>query len=825
MGGAEDVVRPGGTIETDIPARLDRLPWGGFHRLVIVALGITWVLDGLEVTLAGSVSGALQKSPALHLSDSEIGLAGSFYLAGAVGGAFLFGWLTDKLGRKKLFNITLGLYLISTALTAFSWDFASFAAFRFLTGAGIGGEYTAINSAIQELIPARFRGKTDLFVNGSFWVGAALGAGGSVGLLRNGWLPSDYGWRFAFGIGSVLGIFILFLRHFVPESPRWLLLHGRVGEAEQVMEGIEARVAKAEHTDKLPEPEHKKLKLTVRENASSMLDLARTLTKKHPGRAFLCLVLMASQAFFYNAIFFTYALVLGHFYQVPADDIGLYILPFAGGNFLGPLLLGPLFDSWGRKPMIAGTYAISGLLLLVTAWLFAHGHLDARGQTIAWCIVFFFASAASSAAYLTVSESFPLEIRALAIALFYAIGTAIGGISGPVLFGSLIGTGSKEAIAWGYAGGAVLMLVAAATELVFGIAAERRSLEDVATPALEHCLMAANPAKWAYPTPKGFYVEPGDFYIDPVRPVDRAIITHGHSDHARPDHENVLATPETLAIMRARMGERSGKSQQALAYGEPIALGGVSVRLVPAGHVLGSAQVVLEYGGCRLVASGDYKRRADPTCPPFEPVKCDVFITEATFGLPVFRHPPDAHEIGKLLHSVSLYPDRVHLVGAYALGKCQRVIALLRQFGYTAPIYLHGAQVTMTKLYESFGIDLGELFPAAGLPRDQLKGQILLAPPGALADLWARKLPDPVLALASGWMRVKQRGKARGIELPLVISDHADWDELCQTMEDVEAGQIWVTHGNEEALVRQAALTGRKALALNLVGFDDDDDQ
>jgi MFS family permease len=471
-------VEPGQRLETDIPARLDRLPWGAFHRLVILALGITWVLDGLEVTLAGSVSGALQASPTLHLSDGEIGLSGSLYLVGAVAGAFLFGWLTDRLGRKKLFNVTLGLYLVSTALTAFSWNFPGFAVFRLLTGAGIGGEYTAINSAIQELIPARYRGKTDLFVNGSFWVGAAIGAGASAGLLRHGLLPPDVGWRSAFGIGAALGLFILFLRHYVPESPRWLLMRGRIGEAEAIMRSIERNF------DAAPAPASaaKKLRLTVRAHSASMFDLAGTLLRQYRTRAFLSFALMSAQAFFYNAIFFTYALVLGHFYQVKADDIGLYILPFAVGNFLGPLLLAPLFDSIGRRTMITATYAASGALLLVTAWLFAQGWLDAKSQTLAWCVVFFFASAAASSAYLTVSESFPLEIRALAIALFYAIGTGIGGVVGPVLFGSLIGTGSRTAISWGYAGGAMLMLAAAATELAFGVAAERKSLEDVATP-------------------------------------------------------------------------------------------------------------------------------------------------------------------------------------------------------------------------------------------------------------------------------------------------------------------------------------------------------
>jgi MFS family permease len=467
----------GAAIETDIPARLDRLPWSGFHTLVIAALGITWILDGIEVTLAGSVSGALQASPSLHLTDGEIGASASFYLTGAVLGAVFFGWLTDRWGRKRLFSITLGLYLVSTALTASSWDFASFAVFRLLTGAGIGGEYTAINSAIQELIPARFRGRTDLAVNGSFWVGAALGAGGAAFLLQPGLLGVDVGWRVAFGMGAALGFGILLLRQFVPESPRWLMTNGRLAEASQVLDGIERRIG-----GDLPPVTGKQLRVHPRGHNVTLIDLGIVLFRTYPRRAFLGLVLMASQAFFFNAIFFTYALVLGRFYHVASASIGLYILPFAAGNFLGPLLLGRLFDTIGRRVMISLTFALSGVLLLVTAWLFVAGLLDARAQTLAWTIVFFFASAAASSAYLTVSESFPLEIRALAIALFYALGTAIGGIAGPVLFGSLIGTGERTAIGWGYALGAALMLGAAATELWLGLAAEGRALEDVAAP-------------------------------------------------------------------------------------------------------------------------------------------------------------------------------------------------------------------------------------------------------------------------------------------------------------------------------------------------------
>ena len=461
-------------LETDIPARLDWLAWGRFHTLVIAALGITWILDGLEVTLAGSVSGALKASPALRLTDAEIGLSASLYVAGAVTGGLFFGWLTDRYGRRRLFNVTLGLYLLATAATAFSTDFWTFAIFRMLTGAGIGGEYVAINSAIQELIPARYRGRTDLLVNGSFWIGAALGAGGAVVLLEPGRFAPDLGWRLAFGIGAALGLVILYLRRFIPESPRWLMTHGRVAEAERIMAGIEQRCGATRAPDAA--------RLAFIHRRIGLIDVARTLFRTYPQRSFCALVLMASQAFFYNAIFFTYALVLGRFFAVPAEAIGLYILPFAVGNFLGPLVLGPLFDIVGRKPMIAFTYAASGLLLAGTAVLFVEGLLGATGLTIAWSVVFFFASAAASSAYLTVGESFPLEMRALAIAVFYALGTALGGIVGPWLFGVLIGTGERVAIGWGYALGAALMLIAAAVTLRLGVAAERRSLEDVARP-------------------------------------------------------------------------------------------------------------------------------------------------------------------------------------------------------------------------------------------------------------------------------------------------------------------------------------------------------
>jgi MFS family permease len=462
-------------FESDVPARLDRLPWGRFHWIAVAALGITWVLDGLEVTLAGAVSGALKASPALRLSDAQVGASASAYLAGAVLGAFFFGWLTDRLGRKRLFFVMLGVYVAATAATAFAQDFTAFALARFFTGAGIGGEYTAINSALQELIPVRYRGRTDLAINGSFWLGALAGALGTTVLLAPGRLPEDVGWRLAFGIGAALGACILLLRRALPESPRWLLVHGRHLEADAVVSAIERQFPAAG-------PAPRRLRMRTREHAIGFVDLGVTLFRRYPRRAVLGLVLMTAQAFFYNAIFFTYAMVLGRFFAVPPQDVGLYLVPFALSNFFGPLVLGRLFDTWGRKPMIASTYALSGLLLAVTAVIFVHGALTALTQTLAWTAVFFFASAAASSAYLTVSESFPLEVRALAIALFYALGTALGGIAAPWLFGALIGTGEPAAIAWGYAVGAALMLLAAGVELWLGVAAERRALEDVALP-------------------------------------------------------------------------------------------------------------------------------------------------------------------------------------------------------------------------------------------------------------------------------------------------------------------------------------------------------
>ena len=464
-------------VETDVPARLDRLPWSRFHTLVVAALGITWILDGLEVTLAGAVSGALKESPVLRFTNTEIGMAGAAYIAGAVIGAVLFGWLTDRLGRKKLFTITLLVYLVAAAATAFSWNLWSFLLFRFLTGMGIGGEYTAINSTIQELIPARVRGWTDLVINGSFWIGAALGAAGAIVLLDPAHLDPEHGWRLAFFIGAVLGLIILFLRQWLPESPRWLISHGQPERAAAIVAEIERRAG-------FTPPAGEVLPLTrLRPRpATPLAEVFHALFVVHRSRALVGLALMVAQAFFYNAIFFTYALILTDFYQVPSAAIGWFILPFAAGNFLGPLLIGRLFDTVGRRAMIAATYALSGLLLTGTGYLFWRDLLTASQLTACWSVVFFFASAAASSAYLTVSETFPVEMRALAIALFYAVGTGAGGVAGPWLFGALIDTGSRASVFGGYLLGAALMLIAAFVAARFAVRAERQPLESVARP-------------------------------------------------------------------------------------------------------------------------------------------------------------------------------------------------------------------------------------------------------------------------------------------------------------------------------------------------------
>jgi MFS family permease len=471
---------PSPTFETLIPARLDRLPWSRFHWLIVWALGITWILDGLEVTLKGAISGVLQEPQVMNFSPAQIGFIASVYLSGAVLGALFFGYLTDREGRKKLFFITLAVYLGGTLLTAFSWNLWSFCAFRFITGSGIGGEYAAISSAIDELIPALYRGRVELIVNGSYWIGAAIGAASTLLLLDPRILPPWFGWRVGFAIGAFLGLFILLLRRHVPESPRWLMTHGRETQADQTITEIERRVEE-DTGKKLPELCATPLVIHPRKSFGFGI-VAKTMFSKYPARSFLSLSLMVSQAFLYNAVFFTYALILTRFYHISPGKIGIYLLPFALGNFLGPLFLGRFFDTIGRRQMISGTYALSAVLLVFTGWAFSSGYLSSATQTALWTVIFFFASAAASSAYLTVSEIFPLEIRALAIASFYSLGTAAGGIAAPWLFGTLIGSGSRRNIFYGYIAAAFLMLAAACVEIIWGVKAERASLEHLADP-------------------------------------------------------------------------------------------------------------------------------------------------------------------------------------------------------------------------------------------------------------------------------------------------------------------------------------------------------
>jgi MFS family permease len=467
------------TIETDVPARLDRLPFSGWHRKIILALGTSWLLDGLQVTLAGSLAGILEDKKALGLSDSQVAAGGTTYLAGAVLGAVIFGYLTDRLGRRKLFLLTLALYSTATAATALSWNFMSFAMFRFFTGMGIGGEYAAINSAVDELIPGKVRGTVDLIVNATFWVGAAVGSLASLALLNGGFLPENVGWRVAFGIGAVLALGVLLLRLGVPESPRWLMLRGKEKDADQVVCDIEKTVA-AKKGD-LPQPEGDKLKLNVRDH-TPWKEIFQNMWKDNRQRSLLALSLMVAQSFFYNSVFFTYGLVLDKFFKVGPKQLPIHLLPFALGNFIGPLILGKFFDSVGRKPMITATFGLSGVLLAATVIPFGNGALTPKSIDICFTVIFFIASSAASASYLTVSEIFPLEIRALAIAIFYAIGTLVGGVGAPYLFGVLIESGSRWNVGFGYLLGALLMVAAAISEWMIGVEAAGKSLEAISQP-------------------------------------------------------------------------------------------------------------------------------------------------------------------------------------------------------------------------------------------------------------------------------------------------------------------------------------------------------
>ncbi len=470
----------GPVIETDIPQRLDRLPWSGWHMRIITALGTSWLLDGLEVTLVGSLSGVLQSQQGLKLTDPQVTGAATTYLIGAVFGALLFGYLTDRLGRRKLFLVTLATYSIATVASAFSWNFWSFALFRAFTGVGIGGEYAAINSAVDELIPGKVRGSVDLIVNGTFWVGATIGSLVAMFLLHGHGLAPNHGWRYAFGIGGALGLGVLVLRLFVPESPRWLMLRGKEEEANRIVTDIENRASKG-NPESLPQPEGEKMKITVRDH-TPWKDIFGNMLGENRQRSYLGLVLMVAQAFFFNAIFFSYGLIVKTFYHVPDQNLPQHLLPFAIASFFGPLTLGRLFDKVGRKPMITATYGIAGALLLFTLFPFGMGRLGPRGMGILFSIIFFVASSAASAAYLTVSEIFPLEIRAFAIAIFYAIGTMVGGAGAPLLFGVLIKTHERWAVAGGYGLGAVLMLAGSLCEWRIGVEAAGKSLESISKP-------------------------------------------------------------------------------------------------------------------------------------------------------------------------------------------------------------------------------------------------------------------------------------------------------------------------------------------------------
>jgi MFS family permease len=469
------------TVRSDVPARIDRLPWARFHWRVVIALGIAWVLDGLEIQMAASIGAVLQDRATLHLTSAQVGTTASIYLLGEVVGALVFGRLTDKWGRRKLFLITLGLYLLFNGLSGLALNLWMFLPLRFVAGMGIGGEYAAVNSAIDELIPARYRGRTDIAVNGTYWLGAMIGAGAQILLLNPDLLPRNLGWRLSLLVGPVIGLVIWQLRRHVPESPRWLLTHGRAEEADSTIAEIEREVQEQGH--QLPDlPPNSRIE--IRPTASvSYRDIGRVMLRDYPSRSLLGFSLMVTQSFLYNAIFFTYGLVLANFYHVPAERVPLYFFPFALGNLAGPLLLGHLFDVWGRRVMIAGTYLVSAAILAFSGYLFWIGALNAVTQTMLWCVVFFFASAGASSAYLTVSEIFPLELRAQAISFFFAIAQFFGGVIAPALFGALIGKGTNPTpLFYGYIVGAGLMAVGGLIAMAFAVKAEQRSLEDVARP-------------------------------------------------------------------------------------------------------------------------------------------------------------------------------------------------------------------------------------------------------------------------------------------------------------------------------------------------------
>lgn len=470
------------TISTDIPARLDRLPWSRWHWMIVIGLGSVWILDGLEVTVVGSVAARLsQPDSGLTITAAQVsGVAAAMYVAGAGSGALFFGWLTDRFGRKKLFLITLAVYLFATAMTALSFSMWWFVLFRFLTGFGIGGEYAAINSAIDELIPKQYRGRIDIVINGTYWLGAVGGALLSIVALNTDLFPPNVGWRLTFALGAVFGLIILLVRRHVPESPRWQFIHGHEDDAEHTVTAIEARV-RDDTGAALADVSDQRIRIRQRRGIS-FREIAVVLVRRYPRRAVLGLSLFIGQAFLYNAVTFNYALILSRSFGIPDDRVGYYFAVLCFGNFLGPLLLGRLFDTIGRKPMIAGSYLGSAVLLLGTAWLFAAGHLTATTLTACWTAVLFVASCGASAAYLTVSEIFPMETRAMAIAFFYAIGTVAGGVAGPLVFAGLTADGEPGKTALAFTIGAAAMFAAGLVELAYGVRAEGRSLEELAEP-------------------------------------------------------------------------------------------------------------------------------------------------------------------------------------------------------------------------------------------------------------------------------------------------------------------------------------------------------
>jgi MFS family permease len=478
MSAAEATAR---TVRSLVPARMDRLPWSRFHWRVILGLGAAWILDGLEIQIVNTSGTVLTDKATLGLSSAQVGALASVYLLGEVVGALVFARLADQLGRKRIFLATLITYLLASGISGLAFAFWFMAIFRFIAGTGIGGEYTAINSAIDELIPSRYRGRTDIAVNGTYWLGAMIGAAASLILLNPAIFPINIGWRIGFLLGPFIGVGVVWLRYVLPESPRWLMTHGREEEAETTVDGIEEWVER--QGNKLePVPDNKALEVSGRA-APSYFVIAKTLFGRYPSRSFLGFSMMVTQAFLYNAIFFTSGLVLSKFYHVPSDQVGLYLFPFAVGNLLGPLLLGPLFDTVGRRIMIMGTYCISAAILAFSGWLFDIGVLTATTQTIIWCVIFFFASAGASSAYLTVSEIFPLELRAQAIAFFFAISQLAGGVAAPSIFGALIGNASSRSpLTVGYYLGAAVMFAGGLIAWFFGVNAEQKSLEDIATP-------------------------------------------------------------------------------------------------------------------------------------------------------------------------------------------------------------------------------------------------------------------------------------------------------------------------------------------------------